>query len=279
MTRVAPSLLLLAFLLVPVEPSRAQRTRTVARFAPPPQIRSLLWIAAHPDDELLAAPALALFCRDRSARCTIAVVTRGERGACELPSCGSDLGQLREQELRASATLFSAEAIVGSYPDGTSFSPDEVLKRWNEGAAPLNAALDLLLEQTRPDLVLTFDPRHGSTCHPDHRAIGRAVIEAVNRAPHEVAVGVVRTKARVEGAWDSVLMDPNLTRADFVIDGVRPLRSVEATGWDMLVEVARIHSSQFSRRAVEALENVRSETRLLGVEILSSVPPADECGP
>lgn len=253
----------------------ADRARVVRRFSQPPPARNILWIAAHPDDELLAAPVLALFCREQNARCTIAVATKGERGTCELPSCGTDLGALREQELRASAALFSASVIAGSFPDGTSWSPQDVLVRWNAADPSVRDFIESILAQVQPDLVLTLDPRHGSTCHPDHRAIGRAVIEVC--AERGIPAGVIPTRAKIVGAWDAVMIDPHLARADFIVDAGRSPE--HASRWDSLTAVARTHASQFSTRAVEALERVPNERRRVGIDLLETAPTADECVP
>jgi LmbE family N-acetylglucosaminyl deacetylase len=253
----------------------ADRPRLVRRVSPPPLAQNVLWIAAHPDDELLAAPILALYCREQNARCTIAVVTNGERGTCELPTCGADLGALREQELRASAALFSASVVVGSFTDGSSWSPQEVLARWNAADPPVRDFIGSLLAVVQPDLVLTLDPRHGSTCHPDHRAIGRAVVEA--SAKSGIPVGVIPTRAEIVGAWDAVMIDPNLARADIVVDAGRSPE--HASRWGALIAVASTHASQFSTRAVEALDRIPVERRLVGIDLLAAAPTADECLP
>ncbi len=190
-------------------PARAQRIRPVVRFAAPPPARNVLWIAAHPDDELLAAPLLDLYCREREVRCTFAVATRGESGWCELPLCAPDLATVRELEVRASASFFSAALVLGTFPDGSSSAPGDVLLRWDSGTATLDVFLDSFSRQIRPDLVLTLDPRHGSTCHPDHRAIGGAALEAVDRAPR-CPRGVVRDARSRIGEWDALAVDPNL---------------------------------------------------------------------
>ncbi|HEU5162059.1 MAG TPA: PIG-L family deacetylase [Thermoanaerobaculia bacterium] len=267
---------ILLLILVIATPATAARARLLLRFPSPPAVGNLLWIAAHPDDELLVAPLLELFCRERGARCTIAVATRGERGSCELPSCGPDMGQLREQELRASATRFAAAVVVGSFPDGSSWSPDEVLLAWRAKIPTVETFIDSLLDDIRPDMVLTLDPRHGSTCHPDHRAIGRAVVASASK--RGVPVGVLRSKAAIVGPWDAVVIDPNLDSVAFVVDGGRS--SIDGSPlWDALVDVARAHASQFSPRAVQALEGVPLHQRLLGIELLTALPPTDQCMP
>ena len=35
-----------------------------------------------------------------------------------------------------------------------------------------------------PDVVLTFDPRHGPSCHSEHRAVAKSVITATQSLPN-----------------------------------------------------------------------------------------------
>lgn len=266
---------LLAILLVLAAPASAERGRVLLRFAPPPAATNLLWIGAHPDDELLVAPLLDVYCRERSGRCTIAVATRGEAGWCGLPSCAPDLATVREQELRAAAAYFGAAVVVGAFADGSSPDPAAVLGRWNGETLALDGFLDSLFEVIRPDLVLTLDPRHGSTCHPDHRAIGQAVLAAAAR--HGVRAGVLLMRALPVGDWDAVAVAPNLGAADFVLDAARRSPLQGEARWNALLEIGRIHASQFSPRALAALDAVAADRRLLGIDLDPPVPFADAC--
>ncbi|HEY0788770.1 MAG TPA: PIG-L family deacetylase [Thermoanaerobaculia bacterium] len=268
-----------ALLLLPLfaTPAPAMRGRLIRRFAPLPAAANVLWIAAHPDDELLAAPLLDLYCRERRARCTFAVATRGESGWCELPVCSPDLATVREQELRASASFFSAAVVAGSFADGSSPSPAGVLLRWRTTSPSIDAFVDSLFTTIRPNLVLTLDPRHGSTCHPDHRAIGAVAIAAARR--HGVPVAAVLLRALPVGDWEALAVSPNLADADFVLDAAAPAATFDGSRWDALATVARTHASQFSQRAVAAIDGVPREKRLIGVDFLDDVPSGDACAP
>ena len=50
-----------------------------------PGARSVLWVGAHPDDEVLLAPVLAKLCLLERLDCHLLVLTRGEAGICLLP--------------------------------------------------------------------------------------------------------------------------------------------------------------------------------------------------
>src|SRR5689334_7682364 len=84
-----------------------------------PGVSSVLWIAAHPDDETLAAPLLSRLCLDEGLQCSFLVFTRGEKGACLLPGgCRPDLGTVRAAEMARAAKLFHAGLTLWSLPDG-----------------------------------------------------------------------------------------------------------------------------------------------------------------
>jgi N-acetylglucosamine malate deacetylase 2 len=134
--------------------------------------RSVLAIFAHPDDETLAAGALA----DAGSRDAICVrtitLTRGESSYSEPHvSRKEDLALVRESELRRYGFALGIDSQeVWDYPDG-----------WL-GEIDARGIIDRLAERIRrwrPDLVLTFDPAGGYNGHADHRAVGRITTEAV----------------------------------------------------------------------------------------------------
>lgn len=136
--------------------------------------KRITWISAHPDDEVLAGTALTQLCATNE--CLLVVLTRGEAGTCHRTSCRPSLAAVREEEMRRAAEFLGARLVHLSYRDGSGSTPAEVLRAWTSRAA---VDVQRLVGDFKSDLVITLDPRHGSTCHPDHRAVGQLVAEAV----------------------------------------------------------------------------------------------------
>src|SRR5262249_15706007 len=135
------------------------RTRSVrSDELPLRNARSIVWVGAHPDDEVVVAPLLAPICRDTPTRCTFIVLTHG----------GS--ADVRADEDRASASYLNALLFHFDNPDGTA-------DQWDANA--LRSSIATIIRNAGADLVITFDPRHGSSCHPDHRKTAEIVLDAV----------------------------------------------------------------------------------------------------
>ncbi len=226
----------------------------------------VLWIGAHPDDELLAAPLLGEVCGERGARCTFLVATRGERGACGLPGgCLPDVATVRSAEMRAAAALFGAELAQSDFADGSAGDLRAVLANWaaslgGEGdAAALRATLAAFVARVRPQAIVTFDPRHGSTCHPDHRAVGLLVSETLaGLGAAAPPLYYLETRAGVEadGGIDFGIAEP----AD------PALRSAGAAAtWPYLEADAAAHASQFSPQRRAALAAVPAAARRIAL--------------
>lgn len=224
-----------------------------------------LWIGAHPDDEVLAAPWLELVCRRWGARCTFLVVTRGEAGSCLAPEgCEGDLATVRSQEMTAAASLYGAGLVLWRWPDGAAGRPAEVAVAWSEAAGGSGAvgALADFLRDRQPDRVLTLDPRHGSTCHPDHRALGSLVTRAVQRVEPRPALQVVASRAVFEDGLPVGFVPAA------AVDSERRLE-VPATGatdredqrWQALLATAALHESQFPPTWLDALAGAAPERR------------------
>ncbi len=244
---------LLAVFLVTAAPGSTQEKVGSALPSTFPGVSSVLWIAAHPDDEVLAAPLLSRLCVGEKLRCSFLVLTHGENGDCGLPGgCRPDLGAVRAAEMARSAQLFHAGLTLWSLPDGGA-APDGSAGTWDAAAgshAALLAALLGVVTQTRADLVLTFDPRHGTTCHPDHRAVGGLVLEMLSRMKSPPPAFLLETRLVEQGSPVAIRYLPAALAAQgvFAFDG-NP--EWEATNADV-----RIHASQFDaplRRAVSRI--------------------------
>ncbi len=138
-------------------------------------VGSVLAIVAHPDDlEYGAAAAVATWTR-RGQRVAYLLATRGEAGIDGLAP--HEAAPLREAEQRRSAARVGVDEVdFLDRPDGTVVA-DLALRR------DLAAAI----RRQRPDTVLTINHREdwgapGTRNSADHRAVGAAVLDAVDDA-------------------------------------------------------------------------------------------------
>ena len=148
---------------------------------------------------------------------------------------------VRTAEMARAAAMFHAHLTQWSYPDVmTGFET-----AWGDRASLVRQLSDVIATE-KPDMILTFDPAHGSTGHPAHREIGQLVIES--------------------GAANVFLIE---TQAQFVGEGIE-LRNgaagrawVWAAGddWEWVARDAEIHASQFSSQVVESLRALPIEQR------------------
>ncbi|MET9492001.1 PIG-L deacetylase family protein [Nocardia sp. NPDC006630] len=136
-----------------------------------------LVIVAHPDDiEYGAAAAVARWTR-QGKDIRYVLVSSGEAGIAGLPPAES--GPLREAEERAGAKIVGVTEIdFLGYPDG----------RIEESLA-LRRDLAAAIRRHRPELVVLFNFgdvwARGYANSADHRAVGRAALDAVSDAGNE----------------------------------------------------------------------------------------------
>lgn len=135
---------------------------------------TVLTVWAHPDDETYLAGGTSAALRDAGARVVCVTATRGE--AADPGATAGEraaLGALRTRELEAALALLGVEEHHWlDHPDGACAEADPEL---------VTAKLACLLDEVRPDTVLTFGP-DGFTGHPDHRAVSAWVDGALARA-------------------------------------------------------------------------------------------------
>jgi LmbE family N-acetylglucosaminyl deacetylase len=230
--------LLVAFALsLVLGPANAQRTRATR-----PPVR-LLWIGAHPDDEALVAPIFGAACVEQINDCAILVLTSGSA--------------VRSAEVQRAAAALHARAMQWDLPDVFDVS------LWGDRAALVTRLASFILAES-PATIYTFDPRHGSSCHPAHREAGQLTLDAVaTLGPHAPPVILVETL---------IVRD-----AESRITGFAPATSsataIDATStWHYLVDDAAIHESQFDAGQIALLQATPADQRR--VWLLPSGAPA-----
>lgn len=155
---------------------------------------TVLTVWAHPDDETYLAGGISAAVRDAGGRVVCVTATRGE--AADPDATAGEraaLARLRTRELEDALALLGVDEHHWlDHPDGGCADVD---------AAVVAAKLACLVDEVRPDTVLTFGP-DGFTGHPDHRAVSRWVDLALHRA--EAAPRLLQAVA-VEPAVDPEL--------------------------------------------------------------------------
>lgn len=133
---------------------------------------SVLVVAAHPDDADAGCGGTLAGWTTAGARATIAVLTDGALGSHDTSLGADDLrARRRVEQEKAAATLGVHEVLFMDRPDG-------FLQRGDPEVVQTAA----LIRELRPSLVIGHDPWLAYELHPDHRAAGRIVCDAVIRA-------------------------------------------------------------------------------------------------
>ncbi|WP_296719310.1 PIG-L family deacetylase [Erythrobacter sp.] len=142
--------------------------------------RNVLVVLAHPDDELVIAPALAAMRRD-GAQVRIAFATSGDAGPGESGMApGAELAQVREGEARCSAAALGlGEPEFWRLGDGTLGSS---ARGPDSPAAQVLARIGAAIAANRPGMVITWGP-DGGYGHVDHRMVSALTVQAAQAMP------------------------------------------------------------------------------------------------
>ena len=138
--------------------------------------KRVLYIAAHPDDE--NTRLIAWFSNALNAETTYLSLTKGSGGQNLIgDELGTDLGVIREQELRA------ARAIDGGYQRftdaldfGYSKSVQEVWTKWDHDDLQLQTVRTI--RELKPDFIITRFPPDERAGHGHHTASAELAIES-----------------------------------------------------------------------------------------------------
>ena len=134
--------------------------------------RNVLAIFAHPDDpDFSCAGTVAKWIADgdevRYVSCT-----SGDKGSSELGINPAELSLTRERGQEAAAKELGVTGCTFlRHKDGEL-----------EVTRAFRAEIAQLLRQFKPDAVVTHDPWQHYQIHPDHRAVGQVVVDAVASA-------------------------------------------------------------------------------------------------
>jgi LmbE family N-acetylglucosaminyl deacetylase len=161
---------------------------------------SVLYIAAHPDDE--NTRLIAYLANDKLYRAGYLSITRGDGGQNLVGNeQGIELGLMRTQELLAARRIDGGEQFfTRGYDFGFSKSTSEALKTW--GHDKVLADVVWVIRKFQPDVIITRFPPDSRAGHGHHSASAVLAAEAFdaaadpNRFPEQFDFGVKPWQAK-----------------------------------------------------------------------------------
>ncbi|MBT8295544.1 MAG: PIG-L family deacetylase, partial [Gramella sp.] len=142
---------------------------------------SVLYIAAHPDDE--NTRLISYFSNEKNARTAYLSLTRGDGGQNLIgPELREQLGLIRTQELLAARDIDGGEQFFTRANDfGYSKAPSETLKIWDKEEVLSDVVW--IIRKFRPDVVINrFDHRTPGSTHGHHTSSAILSVEAFELA-------------------------------------------------------------------------------------------------
>ena len=143
-------------------------------------IGSVLYIAAHPDDE--NTRLLGYLANEKKLRTGYLSLTRGDGGQNLIgKEQGELLGLIRTQELLAARIIDGAEQFFTRANDfGYSKTPEETFTFWNKDS--ILADVVLTIRRFKPDVIICRFPTTGEGGHGHHTASAMLAVEAFDAA-------------------------------------------------------------------------------------------------
>lgn len=176
---------------------------------------SVLYIAAHPDDE--NTRLLAYLANEKMYRTGYLSLTRGDGGQNLIgDEQGIDLGLIRTQELLAARRIDGAEQFfTRAYDFGFCKSSEEALATW--GHDKILSDVVWVVRQFKPDVIIARFPEDSRAGHGHHAASGILAREAFDAAadptkfPEQLKEGVTVWQAK-RMLWNTFNFGGNSTQ-------------------------------------------------------------------
>ena len=193
-------LLLCSYQVYPQTPRSFTSSEILSQIKRLHVLGSVLYIAAHPDDE--NTRLLAYLANDKLYRTGYLSLTRGDGGQNLIgDEQGVELGLIRTQELLSARRIDGAEQFFSrAYDFGYSKNPEEAFKIWNK--EKILSDIVWIIRKFQPDVILTRFPTTGEGGHGHHTASAILAGEAFeaaadpNRFSEQFKYGVKPWKAK-----------------------------------------------------------------------------------
>jgi LmbE family N-acetylglucosaminyl deacetylase len=211
---------------------------------------SVLYVAAHPDDE--NSRLIAYMAKGRLYRTGYLSMTRGDGGQNLIgDEQGVELGLIRTQEMMAARRVDGADQFfTRAYDFGFSKSTEEALKTWDH--EKILSDVVWVIRKFQPDVIITRFPPDSRAGHGHHSASAVLAHEAFDAAadpsrfPEQLKDGVKPWKAK-RLLWNSFNFGPgaNTTSDDQMKIDVGGFNPILGKSYGELAAISRTnHKSQ-----------------------------------
>jgi LmbE family N-acetylglucosaminyl deacetylase len=195
--------------------------------------RRALVIGAHPDDNEFGAGGFSAKLAAHGWEVTFIIVTNGNKGTHDQSLSPYALSETREHEQRAAAEQLGVRQVIFLRNNDGEIEPTPALR----------AEIALYIRHFKPHYVFTHDPWKHYMLHPDHRAVGFAVIEGIVSArdhlfmPGLGQIGIVVWRPEALFLWGAEQPDHIEDVSEFLEQKIAALQEHhtqldKASGWE-----------------------------------------------
>jgi LmbE family N-acetylglucosaminyl deacetylase len=211
--------------------------------------QKILVVLAHPDDpEFFCGGTLSIWAKE-GHEINYCLLTMGDKGINEQFKGSENIKQLRIDEQQNAAKVIGANQIIFLDNEDGYLTPNLELRK----------DVARVIRKVRPDIVVTCDPtnyyiRDSYINHPDHRAAGQVVIDAVFPAAQnelffpDLVENEKLLPHHVKEVWISLPKEPNVF--------------IDITGtWENKINALMKHASQIGEtdKFLERMRTRRTE--------------------
>ena len=210
MKRMFPAFLLLIFsqsITLYSQPKNVSSDDLLHRLQKLRVLGSVLYVAAHPDDENTLA--IGYFANERLMTTAYLSMTRGDGGQNLIGGELRDrLGLIRTQELLAARKVDGGRQFFTRANDfGFSKTPEETLRIWDKQS--ILSDVVMVIRQFRPDVMITRFPPDARAGHGHHTSSALLALEAFDLASDPSAFP---EQVSAYGTWKPKRLYLNLSR-------------------------------------------------------------------
>jgi LmbE family N-acetylglucosaminyl deacetylase len=212
-------------------------------------VGSVLYIAAHPDDE--NTRLIAYLANEKCLRTGYLSLTRGDGGQNLIGSeQGIELGMIRTQELLAARRIDGGEQFfTRAYDFGFSKNPEETFTKWSHDS--ILSDMVWVIRNFRPDIIITRFATDGSGGHGHHTSSAMLAEEAFDAAadptrfPEQLQFVSVWKTRRMFWNVSTRFANPNADMSPYIkldVGGYNPL--LGKSYGEIAAESRSMHKSQ-----------------------------------